>query len=71
MTTEALLHRWPSAPMRTELVHGVMLFTGEFDERDTAVAQRTYPGRRVLLNNDGAIEVHPAGAGPAVSLLDR
>ncbi|WP_326623928.1 MULTISPECIES: hypothetical protein [unclassified Streptomyces] len=71
MTTEALLHRWPSASMRTELVYGVLLFTGNFDERDAAIAQRTYPGRRVLLNNDGAIEVHPAGSGPARSLLDR
>ncbi|MFJ2627668.1 hypothetical protein ACIO6T_30780 [Streptomyces sp. NPDC087532] len=70
MTTEALLHRWPSAPMRTELVYGVMLFSGDFDERDAAIARRTYPGRQVLLNTDGGIEVHPAGRGPARPLLD-
>lgn len=71
MTTEAFLHRWPSAPMRTELVYGVMLFTGNFDERDAAIAQRAYPGRHVLLNADRAIEVHPAGAVPPRSLLDQ
>ncbi|MFE7306335.1 hypothetical protein ACFU8A_17430 [Streptomyces sp. NPDC057546] len=71
MTTEALLHRWPSAYMRTELVHGVIMFSGDFDERDAAIARRTYPGRQVLLNADGGIEVHPAGTDPARSLLDR
>lgn len=70
MTVEACLHRWPSGIHRTELIHGVLVFSENFDERDVAAAQRTYPGRRVLLNEDGCIEVHPAGPGPVTSVLD-
>lgn len=70
MTVEVLLHRWPTAAEKVELGRGVLLFTGVFDERDLAIAERTYPGRRVLLNVDGGIEVHPAGVGEARSLLD-
>ncbi len=70
MTVEVLLHRWPSAVVKTELVHGVLLFEGAFDERDAVIAARAYPGRRVLINGDGGIEVHPAGAGRPQSLLD-
>ncbi|MFD6891153.1 hypothetical protein [Streptomyces sp. NPDC059957] len=60
MIIDAFLHRWPSGVQRTELIRGVMLFTGDFDERDIAAAERTYPGRHILLNADGGIEVHPA-----------
>jgi hypothetical protein len=56
---------------KTELMWGVLLFTGTFDERDVAIAERAYPGRRVLLNADSSIEVHPAADGPLLSLLDR
>ncbi|WP_330481493.1 DUF2399 domain-containing protein [Streptomyces sp. NBC_00724] len=70
VTAEACLHRWPSAVQRTELINGVLLFTGNFDERDITTAERTYPGRRVLLNTDGSIEVHPAAPGPPRSLLE-
>jgi len=72
-TVDALLARWPSAIEKTELINGVLLFTGTFDERDVATAERTYPGRRVLLNHDAGIEVHPAGAGsprPLVGAAD-
>ncbi|MGW7639112.1 hypothetical protein [Streptomyces decoyicus] len=55
--------------MRTELIHGVLLFTGDFDERDATTARRTYPGRQVLVDAD--LEVHPAGPGLPRSLLDR
>ncbi|MEU2181038.1 hypothetical protein [Streptomyces thermolilacinus] len=34
MTAEALLARWPTATQKAELVHGVLVFTGDFDERD-------------------------------------
>lgn len=71
MTVAACLDPWPTAPMRTELIHGVLLFTGDFDERDAITAQRTYPGRRVLVNTDGNLEIHPAGPGLPRSLLDR
>jgi len=47
-----------------------MGFTGAFDERDVETAQRTYPGRRVLLNHDAGIEVHPAGTGHPRPLVD-
>ena len=69
MTAEVLLHRWPSAVVKTELVHGVLLFEGAFDERDAVIAARTYPGRRVLINSDGGLEVHPTGVGRPESLL--
>lgn len=71
MTVEACLHRWPSGVHRTELIYGVLVFAGQFDDRDIATAQRTYPGRRVLLNSGGGIEVHPAGSDPLVSLVDQ
>ncbi|MFC1428592.1 hypothetical protein ACEZCY_36060 [Streptacidiphilus sp. N1-12] len=69
-TVDALLARWPSAVEKTELISGVLLFTGNFDERDIVAAERTYPGRRVLLNADGGIEVHPAGSEAPRSLLE-
>ncbi|MFE1764064.1 hypothetical protein ACFW81_07590 [Streptomyces angustmyceticus] len=49
----------------------VLLFTRDFDERDATTARRTYPGRRVLVNADRNLEVHPAGRGLPRSLLDR
>lgn len=70
MTLDAVLHRWPMAVHKTELVHGVLLFAGHFDERDVATAQRTYPGRRIILNADHRLEVHPAGTEPARPLID-
>lgn len=69
VSLEACLHRWPSGVQRTELIRGVLLFTGDFDERDIATAARTYPGRLALLNSDGAIEIHPAGGQPPKPLL--
>ena len=69
-TLDALLARWPSAVEKVELVSGVLLFTGDFDERDVIVAERTYPGRRGLLNADGGIEIHPASPGQPRSILD-
>ncbi|MFF2518878.1 hypothetical protein [Streptomyces sp. NPDC058086] len=69
MTTEALLSRWPTAVQKVELIHGVLVFTGAFDERDLETARRTYPGRRPVLNADSGLEVHPAGVGDPAPLL--
>ncbi|MFF1359932.1 hypothetical protein [Streptomyces sp. NPDC058297] len=70
MTVEAVLTRWPTGAWKRELIDGVMYFYGEFDQRDVEIAERTYPGRRVLVNRAGDLEVHPGGADPARSLLD-
>ncbi|MET9734500.1 hypothetical protein ABZZ79_28840 [Streptomyces sp. NPDC006458] len=69
MTTEALLSRWPTSAQKVELLHGVLIFVGDFDERDLETARRTYPGRRPVLNTDGGLEVHPAGMGAPTPLL--
>ncbi|MDX2728029.1 hypothetical protein [Streptomyces sp. PA03-2a] len=70
MTVEAFLHRWPTSTFKTELINGVLVFSGVFDERDVIAVERTYPGRRALLDADGSIEVHPAGAGKPIPLVD-
>ncbi len=71
MTAEALLSRWPTAAQKVELLHGVLVFTGDFDERDLETARRTYPSRRPVLNADGGLEVHPAGSGAITPLVSR
>jgi hypothetical protein len=63
------LHRWPSATHKAELFLGVLAYSGEFDERDVETARRTYPGRQVVLNEGGGIEVHPAGDAPPRSIF--
>lgn len=69
MTAEALLTRWPTGAQKVELIHGVLVFPGTFDERDLETARRTYPGRRPVLNADGGLEVHPAGPGDPTPLV--
>jgi len=69
MTAEMLLSRWPTGAQKVELIHGVLIFVGDFDERDLDTARRAYPGRRPVLNGDGGLEVHPAGAGDPTPLL--
>ncbi|MCX4481686.1 hypothetical protein OOK44_35525 [Streptomyces cellulosae] len=69
MTAEALLSRWPTGARKVELLHGVLVFVGDFDERDLETARRTYLGRRPVLNADGGLEVHPAGAGDPTPLF--
>ncbi|WP_432171200.1 hypothetical protein [Streptomyces sp. 1222.5] len=71
MTVDALLARWPTASQKAELLHGVLVFTGDFDERDLETARRAYPGRRPVLNADGGLEVHPSGAGTPTPLVGR
>ncbi|MCX5278198.1 hypothetical protein [Streptomyces virginiae] len=34
MTVEALLTRWPTGAQKVELLHGVLVFAGDFDGRD-------------------------------------
>ncbi len=63
--------RWPSGTYKAELFAGVLVFSGEFDHRDVETAQRTYPGRRVLLNEGGGIEIHPGGDTPLQSFPER
>ncbi|OEJ36311.1 hypothetical protein [Streptomyces agglomeratus] len=69
ITTEASLSRWPTGAQKVELLHGVLIFVGDFDERDLETARRTYPGRRPVLNADGGLEVHPAGTSVPAPLL--
>ncbi|EWM14424.1 hypothetical protein [Kutzneria sp. 744] len=54
-------YRWPSGTFKAELFAGVLVYSGEFDERDVETARRTYPGRQIVLNDGGGIEVHPGG----------
>lgn len=52
-------HRWPCAE-KVELIEGILIFQGEYDRRDVETARRTYPGRHIVLNSGGGLEVHPA-----------
>jgi len=61
ITVEAYFSRWPSGAEKCELFDGALQFTGVFDQRDVEMAERVYPGLRVMLNPDGNIVVHPAG----------
>jgi hypothetical protein len=67
-TVDAFSHRWPTGAEKVELFDGVPLFYGDFDHRDVEAAQRAYPGRRVLLNESGGIEIHPASDDPSQTL---
>ncbi|WP_020670044.1 hypothetical protein [Amycolatopsis nigrescens] len=69
-TVDVWRHRWPTGAEKSELVDGVPVFHGRFDQRDVEIAQSAYPGRQVLLNEDGGIEVHPSGSTPARPLAD-
>ncbi|MGA4867491.1 hypothetical protein ACPB9J_33190 [Streptomyces lavendulocolor] len=62
MTTDVFRHRWPTGAEKTELIDGVIVFYGAFDERDEDTARRTYPGRRVTLGPGGSIRVDAAPA---------
>ncbi|MEU0659645.1 hypothetical protein [Streptomyces lavendulocolor] len=60
MTSEAFRYRWPTGTEKTELIEGVIVFYGDFDERDARTARQTYPGRRITIDPGGALRVHPA-----------
>lgn len=68
---DAWRHRWPTGVERAELIDGIPVFSGDFDERDVEIARGAYPGRQVILNESGGLEVHPAGDGPPRSVFDR
>ncbi|RZS30521.1 hypothetical protein EV193_11641 [Herbihabitans rhizosphaerae] len=74
-TVEVYLHRWPSGAEKVELIEGALCFQGSFDQRDVEIAERAYPGRIVLLDESGSLEVHPNDGGPPRTsyqkLLDR
>lgn len=60
---DAYQHRWPTGAEKVELWDGVLVFYGDFDQRDLDIAQRAYPGRRIRLDPDShAIEVHTGDA---------
>ncbi|MCE7011587.1 hypothetical protein LWC34_53565 [Kibdelosporangium philippinense] len=61
---DACRYRWPTGAEKVELYHGVPVFQGQFDERDVAIAQGAYPGRQIVLNESGGIEIHPAAVPP-------
>jgi hypothetical protein len=67
---DAWQYRWPTGAEKTELYAGVIVFSGQFDERDVATAQRAYPGRQIVLNEGGGIEIHPAADVPARSIIE-
>lgn len=66
----AWMHRWPSGTLKSELFDGVLVFSGEFDERDLPTAQGAFPGRQVVLNDGGGIEIHPASQTPPRSIFE-
>jgi hypothetical protein len=68
-TADEWRHRWPTGAEKAELMGGILMFSGEFDERDVVIAGNCYPGRQILLNAEGGIEVHPAGD-PAVTVAE-
>jgi hypothetical protein len=62
--------RWPSGSHKCELYAGILVYWGEFDQRDVDTGRRTYPGRRVILSASGAIEVHPGGDDEPTSVFE-
>lgn len=64
-------YRWPSGTHKAELFDGVLVFSGDFDNRDVEIAQRAYPGRQVVLNQGGGIEIHPASDASPLSIFAR
>jgi hypothetical protein len=60
--------RWPTGAEKAELEDGCPVFYGTWDERDVEIAQRTYPGRKILLDqkagDPGTLRVLPSGEPP-------
>lgn len=55
--------RWPMGAEKVEMVEGAPMWSGQFDSRDVATAQRTFPGRQIYLDAGGSLYVVPAGPG--------
>ncbi|MFD3564065.1 hypothetical protein ACFWVU_31060 [Streptomyces sp. NPDC058686] len=62
MTAEAVLKRRPTGARKRELTDGAMYIYGEFHQRDSGTDRRTNPGRPVLTNHAGVLEVVPITA---------
>ncbi|GAA1543429.1 hypothetical protein GCM10009678_27620 [Actinomadura kijaniata] len=64
---DAFGHRWPTGAEKVELWDGCPVFYGEWDERDVEIAERTYPGRVVRLDQPpgepGTMTILPGPAG--------
>jgi hypothetical protein len=60
--------RWPTGAEKAELEDGCPVFYGRWDERDVEIAERTYPGRIVLLDQEagepGTLRILPSGEPP-------
>lgn len=58
-------YRWPVGCSRpTELIAGVLVFYGPFDERDLDTARRTYPHHHVVLAEGSFnIKIRPTEGG--------
>jgi Uma2 family endonuclease len=57
-------YRWPTGAEKAELWDGCPVFYGVWDQRDVEIAQRTYPGRVIRLDQEvgkpGTLRVLPA-----------
>jgi hypothetical protein len=69
-TVDVWQYRWPTGTEKAELYDGVLVFGGAFDQRDVEIAQRAHPGRRIVLNAGGGLEVHPSGQSIPVSIFE-
>ncbi|MDO5629698.1 MAG: hypothetical protein Q4G43_15390 [Mobilicoccus sp.] len=63
--------RWPLGAHSCELCNGVAIWQGPWDDRDVAVAERTFPGRYVTLDAEGNLFVGPCDPGVTRNLIAR
>jgi len=56
--------RWPMGAEKCELIDGVVIWYGDFEEVDRDAAERAFPGRVAVLV-DGGLELRP---GPRSSI---
>ena len=47
---------------KVEMVEGAPMWSGRYDQRDVATAQRTFPGRQIYLDAGGSLYIVPAGS---------
>ncbi len=57
--------RWPMGAEKYELIDGVIIWYGDFEEVDREAAERAFPGRIAVLV-DGGLELRP-GRAPSLS----
>ena len=51
--------RWPMGAEKCELLDGVPVWVGSFEEEDRLACERAFPGRVAVLAEDGVLELHP------------